>query len=241
MKLRSRALLLVCVLAATAVLAALGFWQVERLQWKEALIAEVEARRSKPAATLAELEASLAAGEPVEFRPVRVSGQFDHARELYFYATGKGEVGWEVITPLTLDDGRTLLVDRGFVPYALRDPATRRQGLVEGTIAIEGLVREPRLEKPNRFVPDNRPDKREFYWKDFVAMITAAKIPDDKAVRMVVDSGPAPVPGGWPRGGATIVEFSNSHLQYAITWFGLAAACLGVGLTLLLSPAYRRG
>jgi surfeit locus 1 family protein len=229
----SRALLVVCVAVATSVLLALGFWQVSRLAWKEALIAEIAARTAAPPLALAEIEARWQSAGDVDYLPVRLAGEFRHDRETRFYATSKGRSGWQIMTPLQLADGSIVVVDRGFVPAALAEPAGRAAGQVAGTVEFSGLARNPQFAPPNRFVPANEPGNRLFFWKDFAAIAQASGIGKERLVPFMVDAGPAPIPGGWPQGGATIVELPNNHLQYAITWFGLAAACLGVGAALL--------
>jgi surfeit locus 1 family protein len=231
----SRFILIVCVLAGTAVLAGLGAWQVQRLQWKEGLIAEVTQRRQSPPVPLEEMERRYQQTGDVDYSPVTLTGTFDHSQEMYFYTTHEGQAGWSVFTPLVLADGRVALVNRGFVPDALKDPAKRPQGEVEGVQTIEGLARDPLVEKPNSLIPDNDPAKRMFFWKSMPEMARAAGLEPDTLVPFFIDAGPAPNPGGWPKGGTTIISFPNNHLQYAITWFGLAIACLGVGGWLLFS------
>ncbi len=237
--LRSRFVVILCVLAATGILCMLGIWQVQRLHWKEALIAEVEARRNGEPETFAALDERWSKTGDVDYRPVTVTGIFDHSGETYYYTTSSGTAGWDVFAPLKLDDGRFVFVDRGFVPMDLREPPTRAEGQVGGRVSVNGLARNPPLQKPNFFVPDNDPAKRNLYWKDRSAMVRAAGLDDRRVAEFFIDAGPAPNPGGWPKGGATIVDFPNSHLQYALTWFGLAAACLGVGTFYLLSSAGR--
>lgn len=231
----SRFVLLVCVLAATTVLAGLGAWQVQRLQWKEDLIAEVTQRRQAAPAPLPEMEQRYQQTGDIDYAPVTLAGTFDHSREMYFYTTHEGQAGWSVFTPLVLTDGRVALVNRGFVPDALKDRARRPEGDIAGPQTIEGLARNPVVEKPNTLIPDNDPAKRLFFWKSLPEMALAAGLEPDALVPFFIDAGPAPNPGGWPLGGTTIISFSNNHLQYAITWFGLAIACLGVGGWLLFS------
>jgi len=231
----SRFVLIVCVLAATAVLAGLGAWQVQRLQWKEGLIAEVTQRRQAAPVPLREMEQRYQQSGDVDYAPVTLSGTFDHSQEMYFYTTHDGQAGWNVFTPLVLTDGRVALVNRGFVPDALKDPASRPEGEVAGVQTIVGLARNPVVEKPNSLIPDNDPAKRMFFWKSMPEMVLAAGLEPDALVPFFIDAGPAPNPGGWPLGGTTIISFPNNHLQYAITWFGLAIACLGVGGWLLFS------
>lgn len=236
----SRFILIVCVLAATAVLSALGAWQVHRLQWKEALIAEVGARLKSPPRPLPEMVVQFAETGDVDYTPVTLAGTFDHAREMYYYTTHDGQAGWNVYTPLVLESGNVAIVNRGFVPAELRDPAKRAEGQVTGKVSITGLARNPLTEKPNRMMPDNDIADRQFFWKSMAEMALASGLEPDALVPFFIDADATENPGGWPRGGTTIVSFPNNHLQYAITWFGLAIACLGVGGWFLFSSRHAR-
>jgi surfeit locus 1 family protein len=95
-------------------------------------------------------------------------------------------------------------------------------------VALTGLARNPLAAKPSLLVPDNAPDKNIFYWKDRDAMASTTGLDPARLVPFFVDAGPAPNPGGLPVGGVTIVDLPNNHLQYALTWYGLAAALAGV-------------
>ena len=136
--------------------------------------------------------------------------------------------GFFVYTPLELADGRVVFVNRGFVPYDRKDAATRAQGQVAGPVTISGLARNPLAGKPSSIVPDNEPDKNIFYWKDLRSMATSAGVDPSRLLPFFIDAGPAANPGGLPVGGVTIVDLPNNHLQYAVTWYGLAAALAGV-------------
>lgn len=223
------ALFVVLGLVAFAILIGLGTWQVQRLHWKEGLIATIEARVSAPPQPLAAIEARLADTGDVDYWPVSLSGRFHHEGERHFFATHKGSSGYFVYTPLELDDGRLIMVNRGFVPFDRKEPASRREGQVEGRREIVGLARNLVDEKPNSLMPDNDPAKNIFYWKDLAAMSASAGVgrPDDY-LPLFVDADDAPNPGGLPVGGVTLISMPNSHLQYAVTWYGLAAALAGV-------------
>lgn len=214
---------------AFVVLTGLGTWQVQRLAWKEDLIATMQQRIALPPV---ELVAGLKADPDLsheEYRSVRVAGTFDHAFERHFFATYKGETGYYVYTPLKLDDGDWLFVNRGFVPYDRKDPATRPDGQVTGRVEITGLLRTALAEKPSSMVPDNDVAKNIFYWKDIRAMAASSGLPADAPILgLFVDANDAPNPGGLPVGGVTIIDLPNNHLQYAVTWYGLAAALVGV-------------
>mgnify|MGYP001296004918 CR=1 FL=1 len=227
---RRRDALVVAVGAvALVVLLALGTWQVQRLAWKEGLIATIDARIASPAHSLEDIQARLVTTGDVEYWPVTAQGRFRHEGERHFFATHNGQSGYYVYTPLELDPGRYVLVNRGFVPFERKDPATRPEGQVEGQVTVTGLARGRLDGKPSFIVPDNDPQKNIFYWKDFSAMAATAGVgrPQDY-LPFFVDAGDAPNPGGLPVGGVTIVDLPNNHLQYAITWYGLALALLGV-------------
>ncbi|WP_149739658.1 SURF1 family protein [Rhizobium sp. RU20A] len=218
------------LLAAFAILLSLGTWQVERLVWKEALLATIAERRAAPPAPLADIEAAAAAGQDIDYRTVTATGTFEHGRERHFLATWNGESGFYVFTPLTLADGRSLFINRGFVPYDRKDPAKRSEGQVAGPVTVTGLARPPLAAKPSLLVPDNDAAKNVFYWKDLAAMTTSAGLDPARTLPLFVDADATPNPGGLPIGGVTQVDLPNNHLQYAVTWYGLALALAGVVL-----------
>lgn len=220
---------LVAAVVAFAILVGLGTWQVQRLHWKEALIANIENRINSAPRPLADIERQLDETGDVDYRPVSLTGTFEHDGERHFFTTWEGDSGFNVYTPLRLEDGRYIFVNRGFVPYELKDPAKRRNGQVAGTVEIAGLARNRLDSKPGMFLPENDAARNIFYWKDLDAMAASAGLPaGTRFLPFFVDAGDAPNPGGWPHGGVTIVDLPNNHLQYAITWYGLAAALAGV-------------
>jgi surfeit locus 1 family protein len=223
------------VLLALAILLGLGTWQVKRLYWKEALIADIEERRSASPATLSQIEAIAKSGGEIEYRRVNLSGTFDHARERHFFATHRGRTGYYIYTPLSLADGRILFVNRGFVPFEMKEAAKRPDGQVAGEVEIKGLARAPLVAKPSSLLPDNDIAKNIFYWKDLAAMASSADVPSNRLVNLFVDADDTPNPGGWPEGGVTLIDLPNNHLQYAITWYGLAVA-----LVIVVGFAYFR-
>ncbi len=215
---------------ALAILLSLGTWQVQRLYWKEALLADIAERRVAAPVPLADIEAMAARGEDIEYRPVTVSGVFANNRERHFFATWHGQTGYYIYTPLQLADGRFLFVNRGFVPFEAKEPEMRKQGQLTGEQAVTGLARARLDEKPSSIVPDNDLAKNIFYWKDLDAMASSTGIAADRLVPFFVDAGDAPNPKGLPIGGVTQFDLPNNHLQYAVTWYGLAAALVGVAL-----------
>ena len=207
-----------------ALLVGLGGWQIQRLQQKEALISAVEAGLNANPVPLKDVLKSGAAG--AEWHHVRVSGRFLHDKEQYLFAQGPGgAMGVQVVTPLVEADGDIVLVDRGFVPDALRDPARRLNGQLAGEVSLTGVLRLS--QQPGAFTPRPDPKMRLWFVKNVPAIAQAAGV---AAVPVLIEADATPNPGGWPLGGQTRVDFPNDHLQYAITWFGLALALLGVYL-----------
>ena len=211
----------VAAFIATALLVGLGVWQLQRLQWKLALIAEVENHMTAPPLSLDDALKSPAGA--MQYRRVALEGHFDNAREAYVFTTREGgEAVYHVLTPFIADGGRTLLVDRGYVPKDRLDPATRIP--VEGPTRLVGVWRVP--DAPGAFTPPPDVAHRIWYSRDLKGIAAADRT--QLAAPIVIEADAAPNPGGWPKGGQTVVSFRNEHLSYAVTWFGLAAGLLGV-------------
>ncbi len=219
----------VLFLAALALLLALGTWQVQRLHWKEALLADIAERQVAAPVPLSEIEAMAAAGTDIEYRRVTATGTFLNDKERHFFATYEGMTGFYVYTPLQLADGRILFVNRGFVAYEDKEASRRPQGQLEGQQTVTGLARSKLLQKPSFLVPDNDLAKNIFYWKDLDRMAETDGLPADKVLPLFVDADATPNPGGIPIGAVTQIDLPNSHLAYAFTWYGLAAALVVVG------------
>jgi surfeit locus 1 family protein len=206
-------------------LCGLGVWQLERLQWKLGLIATVNGHLAAPPLSLDQalrLEAGAA-----QYRRVTLTGRFDHAREAYVFTTGAAaEPVYHVLTPFLTDDGRTLMVDRGMVDGAHLSPASRAAGNVAGATRITGVWRVP--DGAGAFTPAPDPARRIWYARDLGAIAAADHL--TLSAPVVIEADAAPNPGGWPKGGQTVVSFRNQHLSYAVTWFGLALCLLGVWL-----------
>jgi surfeit locus 1 family protein len=220
----------VCALAAFALLMSLGTWQMRRLAWKEDLITKIEARVQDPPVALPD-ESIWAALKPddYEYRHVSLRGTFDHAKEIFvFRASGPNEglsqPGYVVMTPLRLESGASLLVARGFVTEAFKDPAKRAQGQIEGPVNLSGVMRAP--EPRNNFTPADSPEKALWYTRDPAAMAAALNLP--RPAPFSIDADATPLPGGWPKAGVTVVSIRNDHLAYALTWYGLAATLVAL-------------
>jgi len=220
----------VFALAGLAVLLGLGTWQLERKRWKEDLLAKIATRVNSEPVGLRHAEHQMRAGGDIEYLTVAATGRFLHDKERYLYAPAPGGLAWHVYTPLEFAAGRIVWVNRGAVPDAKKDPATRSAGQLAGEQEVRGLVRVPPVQP--RFAPANNPQGNVWYWPELPAMTAAAF--GTRAIDVLpfaIDAGLQPQPpGGLPRGGVTRIALSNRHLEYVITWYGLALALLSVYL-----------
>lgn len=201
---------------------ALGVWQLERLQWKLALIAQADSHLKAP--TIDASQALGMGGHAAQYHRVRLTGRFLNTSEIYAFATGdRGVPVYHVLTPFKLNDGRVLMLDRGIVPERLRNPHLRMAGELNGQQRVTGVWRIP--DAPGLFTPNPDITKRIWYSRDVQGIARTEHL--RLAAPAIVEADSTPNPGGWPKGGQTVVTFRNDHLQYAITWFALAAVVLG--------------
>ena len=243
MERRRRGIVFPTAVAVTgcAVLIALGVWQLERRAWKDSLTAALSERIAAapqslpPPARWPSLDA-----QRDEFRRVTFTAEFQPGQEALVYATTsalrpdvKG-YGYWVFAPARLPGGDIVVVNRGFVPADRKDAASHAPP--SGSVAIAGLMRWP--EARGLFTPADDPRGNVWYVRD-PAAIAAAK--NWGAVAPFhVDMEAPPPPGGLPRvAPIASVRLPNNHFQYALTWFGLAAALAGVYLVWLTRQ--RRG
>jgi surfeit locus 1 family protein len=212
---------------ALVLLIALGVWQLQRLKWKEGLLAHIAALQHAPTRPLEPELDALAHGRDVDFTRVAITCPgLASAPFLQLYALKDGQAGFRLISacPVDSDRYRTVLVDRGFVPddVAARPPVDRAD---KAPVAVTGILRAP--DKASFVTPKNRPDANRWFSRDVPAMARALQAPQPAPVFLFAETSsnprfaaltPAPLPTNIP----------NRHLEYALTWFGLAAGLVGV-------------
>lgn len=224
----TRAALAVCALLAFAGFLALGTWQVERRAWKLDLIARVDQRVHAPAADApARPEWPTVNAANDEYRHVRLRGTFLHDKEALVQASTRLGAGFWVLTPLRTADGSVVLVNRGFVPPEARERAARTAPEPQGDTTVAGLLRL--TEPKGGFLRTNDPAADRWFSRDVRAIAAARGLADVAPYFVDAEAGPAPAQATptWPAGGLTVIAFPNSHLVYALTWYGLALMVLG--------------
>ncbi len=227
-------LLVPCLVALVAllVLVGLGTWQLQRKAWKEGLIAAMNARLAAAPVELppASQWSSLNAGN-AEFRRVKFHAQFAEGRGVYVYVAGSAlrddikDPGYFAFAPARLDDGTTVVVNRGYMPM------DQQIGWPASSVEVVGYLRWP--ESRPWFLSETNSASETWFVRDQRAM-AAAKGWGEVAPFYVDQESPIP-PGGLPRPAALKVNLRNDHLQYAVTWFGLAAVLVGCFVAWLLT------
>ncbi|NNE53951.1 MAG: SURF1 family protein [Sulfitobacter sp.] len=215
----SRFLFLILVgLGGAAILISLGVWQVQRLAWKQGVIADIEAR-------IADAPVSLPAKPDPEvdaYLPVEVSGSFAGNTIRVLVSQKDIGAGYRLVTAFEIE-GRRVLVDRGFVEVD-EDGAT----LPVGPLTVTGNLQWP--QETDSFTP--APDLASNIW--FARDVTAlAEALQTDPVLIVARNLSVPTPRVTPFPVDTS-RIPNDHLQYAITWFSLAALWLAMSLLFFL-------
>ncbi|CAN7623669.1 SURF1 family protein [Acidovorax delafieldii] len=227
-----RAVLLVLGMALFLGFVSLGTWQVQRRAWKLDLIERVDQRVHAAPAALPPVEqwSDIRAAQH-EYLPVVFQGHWLPGKTVLTQAVTELGAGFWVMTALQRDDGTQVLVNRGFVPQEQRAQWLEAQPPADGTATVQGLLRMP--EPGGGFLRTNDPAQQRWYSRDVAAISSALGL--TRAAPFFVDAG---LPGtaaassaasGWPRAGLTVIRFHNSHLVYALTWYGLALMVVVAG------------
>ena len=205
-------------LGGAALLVALGVWQVQRLAWKEAIIADIDARIvAEPVALPADPDPQADA-----YLPVTVSGEIgDEALHVLISQKRKG-AGYRIIAPMTLESRRRILVDLGFTPTQNKDAIA-----TAGAATLTGNLHWP--DEVDSFIPEPDPARNIWFARDLPAMAAAL---NTEPLLVVVREGALPDPKIMPLP-VSSARLPNDHLQYAITWFSLAAIWLAMSLLFL--------
>ena len=199
----------------------LGVWQLQRLEWKEGLVERMEERLDAPAV---DIEGQLLTPAD-EYRRYRVTGQFVSRSEFHWLITSdEFGVGYQVFAPFQLTDGRRVIVNRGYIPVALKDPATR---IVPSALeTFEAIVRIPEI--PGALDAENDVVANIWFTRDIAAMI--ALTGDENYIPLYLERDGEVPADVWPKPGAAQAKLVNNHLDYALTWFGLAIVLVAIYL-----------
>jgi len=233
----------VAAITGIVLLCGLGVWQLDRKVWKENLIATLNARLGEAPKDLPPRDSWPRLRENNdEFRRVTFPAEFIDGEEALVYTVGsplRGDVkgpGYWVFAPARLAGGSIVVINRGFVPDDRKDPDMRMEGVSHGIVDVVGVMRWPEVR--NSFTPADEPQKNIWYARDFNSIAAFKKWAT--AAPFYIDQEEPAASGGWPKPGKLEVHLPDNHLQYAITWFGLALALAGVYVAWLARRLFGR-
>lgn len=209
--------LLVCLIL-------LGNWQVERLSWKLDLIEKIKQRATSAPVSLPLDVDNL---DDLEYLHVFVSGIFDHDQEMTMYSVGpNGEPGYDLYTPLIMKNEKSIIVNRGWIPEQIKNKTNRLDTLIEGDVEIVGLLRK----SWNKlwYGPENDPENNMWFYGDVDGMAIHTNLSNNFPMFLYADK--IDSDNRYPVAGRTEFNIVNNHLDYALTWYGLAIVLIGIYL-----------
>lgn len=239
--------LVACAALVIAVLLALGTWQVQRLQWKLALIERVNARvHAEPVPAPGPQDWAKVSAETDEYKHVHLTGVLLPEYSTKAQATTERGPGYWLLTPLCLADGShgvsIVMINRGFLPLAAAaklesslsstvpagtDPCAAAALAGRAPVRLNGLLRISEVGKGPMGLRANDPAQNRWYARDVHAMAAARGLHTARVAPYFVDAGAGQYvadldPAARPYGGMTVISFPNNHLVYALTWYALA-------------------
>jgi len=226
-----RPVLSVFALAGLALLVALGNWQLHRLEWKRELVAKTEARVDATPIPFADAVRRAAAGEDMEYTPVHISGTFSHRDRADVFGAYDGAPGVFIFTLLNAE-GVAIYVNRGFAPQSWLAQSGTEAPLAAGLVEVTGLFRAAERPTPPASWFRSTAQSAGGLW--------LVRNPQNFAAAAGIDTPPFYIDSfaiegaEWPKGGTTRLDFNNRHLEYALTWYGLAVTLFGVWLVFSL-------
>ena len=204
------------------ILILLGSWQVQRMSWKQDIIASFEQQMAKQPVTP---PLDIKKDTDWRYTRVRATGRFLHDKEILLTGrTFEGTAGFHIVTPFLFNGDQIVLINRGWIPEKLRERKSRPQTIPTGLVSMEGILREDN--RKGYFVPENEPNNEVWLY------VNTRQIAQYRDIGPVpgyyIDELRAPGPYKLPIGAAGKIEVRNEHLKYAVTWFLLAITLLAV-------------
>ena len=226
----------ILTLLGLMVLCGLGTWQLQRLAWKEGLINQIDAEYALDASKI-DLQGAL--DGDVDMKRGYVSGAYMHEKSILIQPrTHEGTPGYHVVTPLRLDGGAVLFVNRGWIPIEAERSNDFKLEKSSGRIKVMGVLR--RVPKDNMFVPQNDPDNESWFRLDLTQISSMKGISEYHDYILYAEEEGQKAVDAYPLSAATRLSLNNNHAQYAFFWFALALAMMGVYLVRFIIPQIKK-
>ena len=200
----------------------MGSWQLYRLDWKNKIISEFNDQFNSEIIPYNPIDFY---PEKVKYKRVELSGNYLHDKEISILGkTYEGNAGFHIITPFKTENGKIILVNRGWVPKKYVNPLDRKFSLHEGEVKIIGIIRLP--QKKGYFVPHNEPENGFWFTVIPNEIFKHLKLNGEKVffVDLLREQGKLSIPIAIEGK----IDLPNNHLQYAITWYSLAIGLIVV-------------
>ncbi len=211
---------------------ALGIWQLGRLEWKQTLIAQVELRINAAPIPFDEAARRAEQGEDMEYTPVTLTGNFDHEAAAVVFGSYEGAPGGYYFTPVSDGAQNFVYVNQGFAPQDVLKSGILAPPPAEAVSQINGLFRSREIPAPPASwfqIKGKSVDGLWFIRDPFAFAADLGRSASPHYIDQFAVEGRE-----WPKGGTTRLEFSNRHLDYALTWFALSVTLIGVWLAFSL-------
>lgn len=203
---------------ALILLLSLCIWQLQRLQWKENLIAEINFKTQLPPIKLPE-DVNV---EEMLYRKVTLQGKYLHENEIYIYGGAtkpSNEHFYYILTPLQLNDGRTIIVNRGWVPEKFKSQKTRESSLIQNEVKVTGAIMPN--EKKGTYTYNNQPKKNLWFYINLDEIGSFINRQVEPFYILAQNNGDS-----FPKGREVKPTLHNNHLGYALTWLFSAISLL---------------
>ncbi len=202
---------------AIIILLCLGTWQMQRLHWKKEIISLMN---EKSSAQAGDLPADTANIEDLQYRKFLLKGHFLNDKEVHLFVgtrSIRGEAGYDLLTPLKLEDGRVVIVDRGWIPSSKKDIKLRPETISDNVVEVEGMLHKGEAKK--YFTPENNIKGNLWFWIDLNSIYSFI---DEKPEAFYIRALKKGEGNNLPIAGDAVIKYRNDHLEYAITWYSLA-------------------
>ena len=222
----------ILTIISVIILCKLGFWQLDRLQWKTKMLNAIKTEYARNAAQTPLSNADLAAD--IKFKRGYMIGEYDHEKEILIQSqTNKGMLGYHLLSPFYLfpenknESKAVILVNRGWIPINREMPENGKIERPENTIKITGMLKKPPAY--NMFVPENNPDQDIWYRIDLSQIAKSKEIKEFIPYIFHIETESQNEQSGntrYPVATAIKQRINNNHAQYALFWFSMSAVMI---------------
>lgn len=213
------------VLVCFVILVGLGIWQVQRLHWKQDYLRRVDAAQAAPARPIGEALAARAAGTDVEYRRVEADCAMPRSqgRQMFVWDVQGDSHGWRALAACRVSADTLVVVDRGFIAQT-EGRIEAPSAVLPPVVHVIGQLRRP----SGKSWFDQAGDAKTGFHSRVAAVDALKRLTPGRYAPLIVMAETETPPPPNVRPSPLPTNIPNNHLGYALTWFGLALALVGV-------------